>query len=43
MKGITEDHESIIKDYKSLFLHYEDQCKKIFALHFRPYIPIPQY
>ena len=28
MKGITEDHESIIKDYKSLFLQYEDNVKK---------------
>ena len=32
MKGITKDHESITKD----------QCK-IFTLHLRLYIPIPQY
>ena len=43
MKGITKDHETVTKDYESLFLQYEDQCKKKSALHLRPYIPIPQY
>ena len=28
MKGITKDHETVTKDYESLFLQYEDQCKK---------------
>ena len=43
MKGITKDHESITKDYESLFYSMKDQCKKNFALHLRPYILIPQY
>ena len=43
MKGITKDHESIMKDYESLFCSMKDQCKKFFALHLRPYIPISQY
>ena len=43
MKGITKDHETITKDYESLFCSMKDQCKKKFALHPRPYIPIPQY
>ena len=43
MKGITKDHESITKDYESLFYSMKDQYKKIFALHLRPQIPIPQY
>ena len=42
MKGITKDHESIKKDYKILFYSMKDQCKKNFALHLRPYIPIHQ-
>ena len=43
MKGITKDHESITKDYESLFYSMKDQYKKNFALHLRSYIPIPQY
>ena len=43
MKGITKDHEAITKDYEILFYSMKDQCKKKFALHLRPYIPIPQY
>ena len=43
MKGITKDHESITKDYESLFYSMKDQCKKKFALYLRPYIPIPHY
>ena len=43
MKGITKDHESITKDYESLFYSMKDQCENIFALHFKQYIPIPQY
>ena len=44
MKVITKDHESIRKKgYESLFYSMKDQCKKIFALHLRPYILIPQY
>ena len=43
MKGITKDHESITKDYESLFYSMKDQCKTNFALHIRPYIPIPQH
>ena len=35
MKGIT-------KYYESLFYSMKDQCKKIFTLHLRPYIPILQ-
>ena len=35
MKGITKDHESITKDYESLFYSMKDQCKNIFALHLR--------
>ena len=42
MKGITKDHESTAKDYKS-FYSMEGQCKKIFALHLTPYIPITAY
>ena len=42
MKEITKDHESIRrKDYESPFYSIKDQCKKIFALHLRPYILIP--
>ena len=41
MKGITKNHESITKGYENLFYSMKDQCKKIFALHLRPYIPIP--
>ena len=40
MKRMMKDHESITKDYESLM---KDQCKKNFALHFRPCIPILQY
>ena len=43
MKGIVKDHESITKDYESLFYSMKDQCKKKFALCLRPYIPIPHY
>ena len=43
MKGITKNHESNTKDCESLFYNMKDQCKKIFALHLRLYIPIPQY
>ena len=43
MKGITKDHQSIAKDYESYFYSMKDQCKKIFALHLRPYITILQY
>ena len=43
MKGIAKDHESITKYYKSLFYSMKDQCKNIFALHLRSYIPILQY
>ena len=43
MKEITKDHESIMKDYESLFNSMKDQCKKVFALHFTSYIPFPQY
>ena len=44
MKAITKDHESIRKKgYESLFYSMNDQCKKIFALHLRPYILILQY
>ena len=42
-ESITKDYESITKDYETLFYSIKDQCKKIFALHFRPYIPISQY
>ena len=28
MKGITKDHETITKDYESLFCSMKDQCKK---------------
>ena len=42
MKRITKDRESITKDYESLY-SMKDQCKKVFALHFRPYILFPQY
>ena len=42
-ESITKDYESITKDYESLFYSMKDQCKKIFALHFRPYTPISQY
>ena len=42
MKGITKDRESITKDYESLY-SMKDQSKKVFALHFRPYILFPQY
>ena len=31
MKGIAKDHESITKDYGSLFYSMKDQCKKKFA------------
>ena len=34
MKGIT-------KDYESLFYSMKDHCKKVYALHFRPYIAFP--
>ena len=34
MKGTTKDY---------LFYSMKDQCKNIFALHLRPYIPISQY
>ena len=44
MKGIRKDHENIRrKDYKSLVYSMKDQCEKIFVLHLRPYILIPQY
>ena len=43
MKGITKDHETITKDYEILFYSMKYQCKKNFALHLRPCIPIPQY
>ena len=43
MKGIAKDHQSITKDYESLFYSMKDQYKKNFALHLRSYIPIPQY
>ena len=44
MKGITKDHETITKDYEILFCSMKDKCKKKnFALHLRPYVPIPQY
>ena len=36
MKGVTKDHQSITKDYESLFYRMKDQCKKIFALRLRP-------
>ena len=36
MKGITKDHQSITKDYESLFYSMNNQCKKFFALHLRP-------
>ena len=35
MKEITKDHESIMKDYESLFNSMKDQYKKVFALHSR--------
>ena len=41
MKGITKDHESITKDYESLFYSVKDHCKEVFPLHFRPYISFP--
>ena len=34
MKGITEDHQNITKDYESLFYSMKDQCKKIFTFQF---------
>ena len=37
MKGITKDHLSVTKDYKSLFYSMKDQRKNNFALHLRPY------
>ena len=40
MKRMMKDHESITKDYESLM---KDQCKKNFALHFRPCIPSLEY
>ena len=43
MKGITKVHASITKDFERLFYSMKDQCKKKFALHLQPYIPIPQY
>ena len=43
MKGITKDHETITKDYESLFCSMKDQCKKKFALYLSSYIPTPQY
>ena len=43
MKEITKDHESITKDYESLFYSMKDLCKIIFALNLRPYILILQY
>ena len=43
MKEITRVHESITKDYESLFDSMKDQCKKVFALRFRSYIPFRQY
>ena len=43
MKGITKVHESITTDYESLLDSMKDQCKKVFALRFRSYIPFPQY
>ena len=42
MKGITKVHKSITKYYESLFDNMKDQCKKVFALHFRSCIPFPQ-
>ena len=42
MKEITKVHESITKDYESLFYSMKDQSKKVFTLHFRSYIPFPQ-
>ena len=41
MKEITKVHESITKDYESLFYSMKDQSKKVFTLHFRSYIPFP--
>ena len=36
--------KAITKDYESLFYSLKNQCKKVFALHFRPYTPpFPQY
>ena len=32
MKWITKDHESITKDYESLFYSMRDQCKKKFRI-----------
>ena len=43
MKGITKNHGRVTNDYESLFYSMKDQCKQVFALHFRPYIPFPQY
>ena len=43
MKRITKDHESITKDYESLFYSMKDECKTIFASPLRPWIPTPQY
>ena len=37
MKGITEDHSNITKDYESLFYSMNNQCKKKIR------IPILQY
>ena len=33
----------ITKDHESLFYSMKDKCKKIFASHLRPHIPILQY
>ena len=35
MKGITKDHESITKDYESLFYSMKDQCENIFCITFQ--------
>ena len=43
MKGITKDHQSITKDYKSLFNSMKDQRKKIFALHFSLFRNSPEF
>ena len=32
MKRVTKNHESIAKDYESLFYSMKDQCKKNFRI-----------
>ena len=32
MKGITKDHETIMKDYEILFCSMKDKCKKKFRI-----------